>query len=71
MSIEGGRPGSNPRDMAFFKDIKSYDFKRSRWRPSAAPTNPAITPESDGNLKTLIQAETGILTCGASRGTSM
>ena len=29
--IEGGWPGSNPRDMAFFDEAKKVDFSMRNW----------------------------------------
>jgi len=35
--IEGGFPGSNPRDITFFNEAKKLKLKHARMRPSARP----------------------------------
>ncbi|MDY6851992.1 MAG: citramalate synthase [Thermodesulfobacteriota bacterium] len=60
--IEGGWPGSNPRDMAFFKNIKDYELKRAKVVAFGSTHNPRNKPESDGNLKALLKAKTKTMT---------
>ena len=35
--IEGGWPGSNPKDIEFFNEAKRRKFKNACWRPSVPP----------------------------------
>ncbi|MBL0731816.1 MAG: citramalate synthase [Desulfosarcina sp.] len=56
--IEGGWPGSNPRDMLFFDMAKDITFKNSRLTAFGATRKPGITPENDNNLKALINSGT-------------
>ncbi|MCD6225424.1 MAG: citramalate synthase [Deltaproteobacteria bacterium] len=56
--IEGGWPGSNPRDMLFFDMAKDITFKNSRLTAFGATRKPNITPENDNNLKALINSGT-------------
>lgn len=60
--IEGGWPGSNPRDMAFFKEIKKQPFKHAKIAAFGSTCNPKKAPENDGNIKALIKADTPVLT---------
>ncbi|MFH1138909.1 MAG: citramalate synthase [Pseudomonadota bacterium] len=56
--IEGGWPGSNPRDMAYFREIRGYALKRARIAAFGSTHNPRNTPENDANLKALLKAKT-------------
>ncbi|MEW6267254.1 MAG: citramalate synthase [Thermodesulfobacteriota bacterium] len=60
--VEGGWPGSNPRDMAFFKEIRSYHLRRARVAAFGSTHNPKNTAEDDLNLKALLKAKTSVLT---------
>jgi 2-isopropylmalate synthase len=57
--IEGGWPGSNPRDLAFFKLIRNHELKKARVSAFGSTHNPKGTPEGDPNLKALVRAKTG------------
>ena len=35
--IEGGWPGSNPKDLAFFAEARKHNSGRPSWLPSGAP----------------------------------
>jgi 2-isopropylmalate synthase len=50
--IEGGWPGSNPRDIRFFDLAKRERFKTARSRPSGPPAG-ASRPPTMTNLKRL------------------
>ena len=56
--IEGGWPGSNPVDTAFFQEIASYDLKNSAIAAFGATHHPAGNAESDKNLAALLAAKT-------------
>jgi 2-isopropylmalate synthase len=56
--IEGGWPGSNPRDMEFFELAKKTEFKHTRITAFGSTRKPGIDPADDPNLKALIKAET-------------
>jgi 2-isopropylmalate synthase len=56
--IEGGWPGSNPRDMAFFKLARRADFKNAILTAFGATRRPGIKPEADANLQALLESET-------------
>lgn len=55
--IEGGWPGSNPKDVAFFKDIKKEKLSQAKIAAFGSTRRAKVTPDKDHNLKTLIQAE--------------
>ncbi|MCD6186361.1 MAG: citramalate synthase [Deltaproteobacteria bacterium] len=56
--IEGGWPGSNPRDMLFFDMAKEITFKNARLTAFGATRKQGITPENDNNLKALLNSGT-------------
>jgi 2-isopropylmalate synthase len=60
--IEGGWPGSNPKDIAFFQDIKKVKLKHAKITAFGSTRRAKITPELDNNLQTLIQAEPDAVT---------
>jgi 2-isopropylmalate synthase len=59
--IEGGWPGSNPKDMRFFEMAKKVIFKNSRLTAFGSTRRPYTKPESCPNLKALVKA--GTLAC--------
>ena len=60
--IEGGWPGSNPRDKDFFDRAKSLDLKHSRLAAFGSTRYSRNTPESDPNVQALVAAETPVVT---------
>ncbi len=56
--IEGGWPGSNPKDMAFFEQAKSCSFDHAKIVAFSSTCRADNAPEDDANLNALIQAET-------------
>lgn len=56
--IEGGWPGSNPKDMRFFEMAKDVEFANSRLTAFGSTRRPHTKPETCPNLKALIKAET-------------
>jgi len=56
--IEGGWPGSNPRDMQFFELVKDVEFKHTKITAFGATRKPGIDPADDPNLQALIAADT-------------
>lgn len=59
--IEGGWPGSNPRDMEFFEKIRDRSFKQSKIVAFGSTCRADKTPEEDPNLCALIKAETPVV----------
>jgi len=56
--IEGGWPGSNPKDMGFFKEAKKIRFKKSTMVGFGSTRRAKINPSKDENLKALLKAGT-------------
>ncbi len=55
--IEGGWPGSNPTDKAFFKEIQNYALKNACIAAFGSTHNAKTTAENDPNLKAVIEAQ--------------
>jgi 2-isopropylmalate synthase len=60
--IEGGWPGSNPKDVAYFKEIKNYALKNSKVASFGSTHNPRSSAEKDHNLQALLQSQTEVIT---------
>jgi 2-isopropylmalate synthase len=60
--IEGGWPGSNPRDEAFFKAAKQLRLKQGQIAAFGATARAGIKPGDDQNIKMLLRAETPVVT---------
>jgi 2-isopropylmalate synthase len=60
--IEGGWPGSNPKDIAFFKDIQKIKLHQAKIAAFGSTRRAQTTPEKDHNIRTLIQAQPDVVT---------
>jgi len=60
--IEGGWPGSNPKDVRFFEMARKVSFKTARLTAFGSTRRAQILPESDQNMQALLKAETQIVT---------
>ncbi len=60
--IEGGWPGSNPKDMAFFEEAKKLTFKNAKIAAFGSTCRASNAVEKDPNLIALIDAETPVTT---------
>ncbi len=60
--IEGGWPGSNPKDVAYFHEIRNYQLKHARVAAFGATHHHGKTAGADENLKALIAARTPVVT---------
>jgi 2-isopropylmalate synthase len=56
--IEGGWPGSNPRDIRFFDLAKREQFKTARITAFGSTRKPGIAAVDDPNLKAILETET-------------
>ncbi len=56
--IEGGWPGSNPKDMDFFERAKSREFQHAKLVAFGSTQRCGHSAEEDENLQSLISAET-------------
>ncbi|MGI9570406.1 MAG: citramalate synthase, partial [Desulfobulbia bacterium] len=60
--IEGGWPGSNPRDKKFFELAASEDFRNTSLAAFGSTRRPGIATEDDANVSALIESGTSIVT---------
>src|SRR5437667_10867724 len=60
--IEGGWPGSNPKDIAFFAEAKRKKFKNARWAAFGAARGKGVRVETDEQVRLLLEAETPVVT---------
>ena len=60
--IEGGWPGSNPKDERFFEMAKQVDFRNARLVAFSSTRHPRLRPEEDDNIRALLKAETDTVT---------
>lgn len=59
--IEAGNPGSNPKDMEFFKRMQNVNLKNAKIAAFGATRRPGIKPEEDKNLQNLLLANTEVV----------
>ncbi|HEX4988517.1 MAG TPA: citramalate synthase, partial [Candidatus Binatia bacterium] len=60
--IEGGYPGSNPRDADFFKQVKKLKLKNAKIASFGTTRKFGAKPSQDINLKVLLAADTPVVT---------
>jgi 2-isopropylmalate synthase len=60
--IEGGWPGSNPRDEQFFNRARRVKFRTARLAAFGSTRRPGGKAENDPNLQLLLTAETPVAT---------
>jgi len=60
--IEGGWPGSNPKDIAFFKDVRKIKLQHAKIAAFGSTRRAKVTPDKDNNIRTLVQAEPDAVT---------
>lgn len=60
--IEGGWPGSNPKDQGFFDEIHNYHLKNAEVAAFGSTHHPRGTAENDANLRMLLDAKTPVIT---------
>lgn len=59
--IEAGNPVSNPKDMAFFKEVKNIKLKNSKLCAFGSTIRKGNSVENDENLQSLLSAETPVV----------
>lgn len=59
--IEGGWPGANPVDTAFFRDIAQYTLKKARITAFGSTHHPGKTAATDPTLRALVSS--GVRVC--------
>ncbi|RMG93246.1 MAG: citramalate synthase [Chloroflexi bacterium] len=60
--IEGGWPGSNPKDAAFFQRAATIHWQHAKICAFGSTRRKQTTPENDANLKALLDAHTPVVT---------
>jgi 2-isopropylmalate synthase len=60
--IEGGWPGSNPKDIEFFREARNMTWQTAKLAAFGSTRHRANKPEDDPNLRELIGAETPVVT---------
>jgi 2-isopropylmalate synthase len=60
--IEGGWPGSNPRDVAFFEEVRTLKLGHSRIAAFGATRRGGLSCENDRSIQSLVEAETPVVT---------
>ncbi len=60
--IEGGWPGSNPKDIEFFQQARHRTFARARLAAFGSTRRKGIAAEADDQVRLLIDAETPVVT---------
>ncbi|OGP67136.1 MAG: citramalate synthase [Deltaproteobacteria bacterium RBG_13_53_10] len=60
--IEGGWPGSNPKDLQFFEEIRRTALLQAKIAAFGSTCRAGVPPEKDENLKRLIEAGTKVVT---------
>ena len=60
--IEGGFPGSNPRDISFFAEAKKLKLTHAKLAAFGSTRRAGVKPEDDVQLRTLLESEMPVLT---------
>jgi len=60
--VEGGWPGSNPKDVDFFEAAKDVPLEHARLAAFGSTCRPGKAPEDDGNLTALVDVGTPVVT---------
>ena len=60
--IEGGWPGSNPKDIEFFEQAKRRKFNRARLAAFGSTRRKGVAVAADEQVRLLLEAETPVVT---------
>jgi len=60
--IEGGWPGSNPKDLRFFKRVQDAVFKTAKITAFGSTRRPGVRPQEDSNIQALVEAGPPVVT---------
>jgi 2-isopropylmalate synthase len=60
--IEGGWPGSNPKDMEFFKEAAHRKWQNARIAAFSMTRRKSVAVESDDLMRQILEAETPVVT---------
>lgn len=56
--IEGGFPGSNPKDAEYFKRLRDVQLRNAKVSAFGGTRKPNLTCETDANIQSLVAADT-------------
>jgi 2-isopropylmalate synthase len=59
--IEAGNPGSNPKDLEFFDNVKKLNLQHAKLTAFGSTRRRNITVEEDGNVQSLLKADTPVV----------
>ncbi len=59
--IEGGWPGSNPKDRTFFQEARKLNLHHAQLCAFGSTRRAQFSPEEDPNLQALLEAETPVV----------
>jgi 2-isopropylmalate synthase len=60
--VEGGWPGSNPRDIEFFEQARRRSFKQAQLAAFGSTRRKLVAVERDEQVRLLLEAETPVVT---------
>ena len=60
--IEGGWPGSNPKDAAYFEQVREMNLQHSKIAAFGSTRRKGISPAADSNIRALVAANTPVVT---------
>src|SRR5437773_1724676 len=60
--IEGGWPGSNPKDVEFFEEAKRRTFRCAKLAAFGSTRRKGARASDDGQVRLLVEAETPVVT---------
>lgn len=58
--IEGGWPGSNPKDAAYFREVRKLELKQAKIAAFGSTRHHKHAPEDDPNLQELVAAQADV-----------
>lgn len=60
--IEGGWPGSNPKDLDYFKKVRNLKLEKAKIVAFGSTCRVGAEPASDKNIQALLEAQTPVVT---------
>lgn len=60
--IEGGWPGSNPKDVEYFVEARKLNLKQAKIAAFGSTHRPSLTADQDENLRLLVESEAPVCT---------
>ena len=60
--VEGGWPGSNPKDAKYFEQVRELELEHVQIAAFGSTRRKGVKPEDDANIKALVDAGTPVVT---------